>query len=228
MKLHFLIAAATVCFTLIASPSHAQILGQNLKVFIGYSNLQGEGLRNQNTAGWPFNGDFFRDRTTLHGGNASITGTFRGVGITGDFSLNRNNRHAESGNVRGTMNTDMYYFMAGPSFHYNGTARLEPFGRVLAGGAHTNFEISSRTEAGPLTTTTSFEAGSTSFAMGVGGGLDLRLGDGPYRIRLVQVDYTPVFLRDKTVQVLQQAGALTTTLDGQRQDNVRFSFGFVF
>ena len=126
------------------------------------------------------------------------------------------------------MNTDIYYFMAGPSFHYNGTARIEPFGRILAGGAHTRFDVSQRTDLAAGTATSSFESGSTNFAMGVGGGLDLRISDGPYRVRLIQVDYTPVFFRDKSIQVLQQAGALSSTLDGQRQDNLRFSFGFVF
>jgi hypothetical protein len=57
----------------------------------------------------------------------------------------------------------------------------------------------------------------------------LRIGQGPYRIRLIQIDYTPVFLRDKSVQVLGTAGAIQpVNLSGQRQDNVRFSFGVVF
>ena len=111
---------------------------------------------------------------------------------------------------------------------YDGNAGLEPFGRILAGGAHTRFEVSNQVALDPGTVTSSFEAGSTSFAMGVGGGLDLRIGDGPHRFRLIQVDYTPVFLRDKTIQVLRQSGAFTSNLDGQRQNNVRFSVGFVF
>ena len=228
MKSRLLIVIAAISFTLIASPSHAQILGQNLKVFVGYSNLQAEGFSNQNTvSGFP-GADFFRNRTTLHGVNASITGSAHGIGVTGDFSFNRNSQGSDVLGVQNTMNTDLYYFMAGPSFHYNGRSRVEPFARILAGGAHTRFDVSNQVSLNPGTAISSFEVGSTNFAMGVGGGLDLRIGDGPYRLRLIQVDYAPVFLKDKSVQVLQQTGAVTSTLEGQRMDNVRFSVGFVF
>lgn len=228
---YFVVLTVALCVLAFASPSQAQIFGQNLKVFVGYSNLQGEGFRNQNTdlpSG--INTDFFRDRTTLHGGNVSVTGAFKGIGLTGDVSFNRNRQNSDGATGRNSIDTDVVYFMAGPSFHYNGTNHIEPFGRILAGGAHTRFDISNTTTlSSGLEATNSFVAKSTSFAMGAGGGLDLRIGDGPYRVRLIQIDYTPVFLRDKSVDVLGASGAIQpVNLDGQRQDNIRFSFGFVF
>ena len=64
--------------------------------------------------------------------------------------------------------------------------------------------------------------------MAVGGGLDVRLSD-RVSLRVIQIDYAPVFLRDRSISVLGQAGAVQTfTLEGQRQDNICFSFGIVF
>jgi hypothetical protein len=123
--------------------------------------------------------------------------------------------------------------MGGPSFSYAGMKRVEPFARILAGGAYTKHQVSATFNlppgSGASTATTSFDSGSTSFAMGVGGGLDVRLGNGPYRLRIIQVDYTPIFFSDKSISVLAPSGAIQPfTLEGQRADNVRFSFGFVF
>ena len=118
--------------------------------------------------------------------------------------------------------------MGGPQFKLKNDSRIEPFLRVLAGGAHTKFEVSSRQTTSTGTITNSFETSSTDFAMGVGGGLDIRLGD-RFSIRAFQVDYTPVFLRDRSINVLGQTGAIQPfTIEGQRQDQVRFSVGIVF
>jgi hypothetical protein len=77
--------------------------------------------------------------------------------------------------------------------------------------------------------TSSFDTNSTSFAMGIGGGLDVRLGDGPVRLRIIQVDYTPIFFSDRSVNVLGAVGGIQpVNLEGQRADNVRFAFGIVF
>ena len=56
----------------------------------------------------------------------------------------------------------------------------------------------------------------------------MRVND-KFKVRVIQVDYTPVFLGDRAISVLGQAGVLQpVTLEGQRQDNVRFSFGVTF
>ena len=78
------------------------------------------------------------------------------------------------------------------------------------------------------TFTSSFETGTTDFAMAFGAGLDFKASD-RFKIRLVQIDYAPIFLGDRSVAVLGSAGALQPlTLSGQRQDNFRFSFGITF
>ena len=59
-------------------------------------------------------------------------------------------------------------------------------------------------------------------------GLDMMVTD-RFKVRLFQVDYSPIFLGDRGVNVLGQAGIIQPLqLDGQRQDNVRISFGIIF
>ena len=59
------------------------------EVFFGYSNLQGQGLQDQN--------GLFNNRATLHGFDTEVT-PFLGdrFGITGDFSFNENGRSDSS------------------------------------------------------------------------------------------------------------------------------------
>jgi len=233
MKSPYFIVLLVLSTLLMPVTGSAQSVGKNLKVFLGYSNLQAEGLQDTNTPPGIFDTDFFRDRTTLHGANASITGAYKGIGITGDVSFNRNCRDSDFTGGHVTDNTDITYFMGGPSFGYAGMKRIEPFARILAGGAYTSRDVSATLNLTPIgggtTTTTAFKSNSTSFAMGVGGGLDVRLGDGPVRLRVIQIDYTPIFFRDKSIDVLGASGTIQPfNLEGQRADNVRFAFGIVF
>jgi opacity protein-like surface antigen len=198
--------------------------------FVGYTNLQSEGLPNRNTPGWVFDNSFFRDRSTQHGANVELSGfATNWFSLTGDVSFARQSESASNGSSgTNTTRTDTYYFMGGPSWKIRKTFHLEPFARVMAGAAHTHYRASTSTPSGGGTTTNAFTAGSTDFAASVGGGFDIRLADHA-KLRILQVDYAPVFLRDRTVNVLGAAGAITPTdLEGQRQDNFRFSFGFVF
>ena len=58
--------------------------------------------------------------------------------------------------------------------------------------------------------------------------MDVRVGERT-KIRIFQMDYAPIFLRDRTVEVLGGTGVIEpTTLNGQRQDNFRFSVGVTF
>jgi hypothetical protein len=215
----------TVACVLIAAPFAA---AQGPEFFIGYSNLQAEGLPERNDPGWVFNTDFFKARTTLHGLNAAVSGHVKGVGFTGDFSFNRRGRTDEFSGGEDRRHTDTYYFLAGPSFKFSRSGKAQPFLRVMAGGAHTRFEASREFDSPSGNTTNSFDVGSTDFAAAAGGGIDLRMGE-RVKLRVVQVDWTPVFLRDRTVQVLGSNGVIQpSTLNGQRQDNFRFSFGVVF
>jgi hypothetical protein len=97
----------------------------------------------------------------------------------------------------------------------------------MGGAAHTRFDVASNRTT-PVATDSSFEVDSTDFAGAVGGGIDIRMAEN-LKLRLVQVDWVPVFLRDRSVDVLGSGGVIQPqTLQGQRQDNFRFAIGLVF
>jgi opacity protein-like surface antigen len=190
-------------------------------LFVGYSNLQAQALRNTN--------DFLDRRLTLNGVNGAATLFALGsIGVTGDISWNRN---ANSINVTGGQDSeqiDVWYFMAGPSYTVAVTEHFQPFARILAGVARTNYEAEQRRPVANLIRSTSFELGSTDFAMAFGGGLDIRVSD-RFHVRAIQFDWAPVFFDDRAITVLGTPGVLRTGfLDGRRQDNFRLSFGITF
>lgn len=218
-----------VCLFLLAPTALAQSSDRRVELFVGYSNLQAEGVPDPNDPGNVFDNDFFDRRRGAHGINASVAGYFNSVlGLKGDFSFHRNENSTTFTTGRDSVENQTYYFMGGPVLKLRNSSRIEPFGHVLAGGAHTRFEIDSRRTITSGEVRNSFDVGTTDFAMAVGGGLDIRLGE-RFSLRAIQVDYAPVFLRDRSINVLSAAGALTPlTLEGQRQDNLRISVGLVF
>jgi hypothetical protein len=216
--------ATAACIVMTASIAAAQ----SPEIFVGYSNLQSEGLPDRNDPNWPFNTDFFSSRSTLHGVNASVSGYWSGIGLTGDFSFGRQQHTNTFTGGRDERHTDTLYFLAGPAIKFSQKTRVQPFARVMAGAAHTTFKVSRQFTGAPGTLTSSFDVGSTDFSASAGGGLDVRLGERT-KLRVIQLDYAPIFLRDRTVQVLGNNGVIQpSTLDGQRQDNFRFSFGVTF
>lgn len=218
-----------VCLTCLAPLSLAQGSDRRVDFFVGYSNLQAEGVPDPSDPTNVFDENFFDRRRGQHGVNAAIAGYFNSViGLKGDFSFHRNENSTTLVNGRDSVENQTYYFMGGPVAKFRNPSRIEPFVHALFGGAHTRFQLDSRRDLTTGTVRNSFDVGTTDFALAVGGGLDIRLGD-RFSIRAFQVDYAPVFLSDRSVNVLSSAGALVPlTLEGQRQDNVRFSVGLVF
>ncbi|HEX8707679.1 MAG TPA: outer membrane beta-barrel protein [Pyrinomonadaceae bacterium] len=199
--------------------------------FVGYTNMQAEGVPSQekNTNN-SFDDKVFGDRTGLHGFNAEITGyvTPR-FGLTGDFSFNQRSRSFNNGaGVEGDVDTRIVNVLGGPQVKFPNQTRVTPFIRALFGVANTRFEAQERRTLTTGTVSNSFTTNATDFAMAMGGGLDVRLND-RVQLRVLQVDYNPVFLRNRSISVLGGAGALTPqTLESNRQDNIRLSFGVVF
>jgi opacity protein-like surface antigen len=94
----------------------------------------------------------------------------------------------------------------------------------MAGAAHTRFRGATTTPGGVQST---FRANTWDFALAGGGGLDIRVGG--VKLRVVQVDYAPIFLSSSSFDTLSSSGAVDPTLiNSQRQDNIRFSFGISF
>lgn len=186
-----------------------------VEVFVGYSALGESG-----------------SRAISFGPNASVSGDYEGqgfetsiirnfskhLGIKGDFSASFNNESGSGPITACTpacttvtqnfqLKTRVYNFLAGPEFKARNKTRFTPFAYVLAGVAHTNATF---TTPGP-TLNLLLKKSDNSFAMAMGGGLDIRAAK---RVSFrASMDYNPVFVHDST--------------SGTR-DLARFSLGVLF
>jgi len=166
------------------------------------------------------------------GTNASVGGDYQGqgfetsiirnfskrFGIKGDFSVSFNNESSRGPIAACTptcttvtqdfqLKTRVYNFLAGPEFKARNSTRFTPFVHALGGFAHTSATF---TTPGP-THILFVRRNDTSFAMALGGGLDIRASK---RVSFRgQLDYNPVFVQDST---------------GGRRDFVRLSLGVLF
>ena len=186
-----------------------------VEVFVGYSALGESG-----------------SRAISFGPNANVSGDYEGqgfetsiiwnfskhLGIKGDFSASFNNESSRGPITACTpacttvtqdfqLKTRVYNFLAGPEFKARNSTRFTPFVHALGGFAHTSATF---TTPGP-TLNLLLKKSDNSFAMALGGGLDIRASK---RVSFrALMDYNPVFVNDST--------------SGTR-DFFRFSFGVLF
>lgn len=196
--------------------------GKRAEVFLGYSNLQAD--RSFDSLG---NYSGFQDtfkRNSAHGGEASITGfPVAWLGLTGDFSYHQKDDSSSTAAGVNRYERRVFYFMGGPTLKIRNPTRVEPYVHALFGGAHLRekFALTPTGTTGPPAAT--FTVSDTKFALGLGGGLDVRLGD-KFSLRIIQVDYTPIFTGDRVFVVNNNS----IRLDKNRIDNLRLSVGLVF
>jgi opacity protein-like surface antigen len=173
-----------------------------VEVFVGYSAL-GEA----NGRGISFGPNAFvgaNYSAAKAGFETSIIRNFsKRFGIKGDFSAHFNN---ESGSGPITvctpecttvtqdfqLKTRVYNFLAGPEFKARNSTRFTPFAHVLGGVAHTSATF---TTPGP-TFNLLLKKNDNSFAMALGGGIDIRASKRVSFRGLM--DYNPVFVHDST------------------------------
>ena len=209
-------AALLLCSALVAS---AQSPSPNeypkVEIFAGYSAL-GEA----NGPGISFGTGSINATYNANGGfEASLIRNFsKHIGIKGDFSAHFNNESASglltfcnpactTATQTFQLKTRVYNFLAGPEFKARNSTRFTPFAHVLGGVAHTSATF---TTPGP-TFNLLLKKSDNSFAMGLGGGLDIRASK---RVSFrAMMDYNPVFVNDSA--------------SGTR-DFVRFSLGVLF
>ena len=159
-------------------------------------------------------GDFLRDRRGFNGFDTSITGN-----LTRYFGLKANlTGHYKSDSFTDagfTINTRerMYNFLGGVQIKDNSKdTRVKPFGHVLAGGAHQSVRLTSPGFAEFV------DAKDTSFAMKIGGGIDVRVSP-RVDVRLIEFDYNPIFSGDQTIE--------GETFQGSTQHNFTIGVGIV-
>ena len=156
----------------------------------------------------------------LHGFDASVTAYVpKRFGLTGDFSGNSKTETQTFFGGPTAARMRVYNALGGPQVKFFNGGRAAPFVRALFGVAHFRNDFSASLGAATNRVTDNY----TNFAMAVGGGLDVRLSN-RVALRLIQVDYNPAFLRDR--RVVDSLGNVYQ-VRGNRQDNVRFAFGFV-
>jgi opacity protein-like surface antigen len=209
MKSNEKLSARLLCSVLVLMCSGAIALAQNankdeypkVEIFAGYSALGEAGSR-----GISFGADrrVGGNYSAKPGFETSIIRNFsKRFGIKGDFSAHLNN---ESGSGPITictpgcttvtqdfqLKTRVYNFLAGPEFKARNNTRLTPFAHALGGVAHTSATF---TTPGP-TFNLLLEKSDNSFAMALGGGIDIRASKRVSFRGLM--DYNPVFVHDST------------------------------
>jgi opacity protein-like surface antigen len=190
-----------------------------LEVFVGYSALgqfgePGDDSRNISFSTGRIRGGYAADT----GFETSITRNFtRYIGLKGDFSAHFKNDTGRgpftsctpictTSTVDFQFKTRVYNFLVGPEFKARNSTRFTPFAHALVGLAHTSASFAT---AGPPSVL--LKRSDNSFAMALGGGLDIRATD---RVSFRgQMDYNPVFIHDST---------------GGRRDLARISLGVLF
>ena len=186
------------------------------EVFVGYSAL---GEANSRGISFGANRSVSGNYSAEPGFEASVIWNFsKHFGIKGDFSAHFNNESSHGPITSCTpacttvtqdfqLKTRVYNFLAGPEFKARNSTRFTPFVHVLGGVAHTSADF---TTPGP-TLNIFLKSSYNSFAMAMGGGLDIRATK---RVSFRgQMDYNPVFVHDST--------------SGTR-DLVRISLGVLF
>lgn len=146
--------------------------------------------------------DFQSKRIGFNGGIGEVVANVHpNVGLVADFSATFANPDFFDRLSGRTFHARLqrYNLLFGPRFNWRNSTPLIPFAHALFGATY----YRARFPSGDISCQTRDE---TAFAMGLGGGLDLRTGS-HIDVRAFQFDYLPVFFTHK------------------REDNLRFSAG---
>jgi opacity protein-like surface antigen len=165
----------------------------HVEIYGGYSFLLFDSFRTNNAA----INDILGTKVHLNGANLSTTFNFsRYVGGQFDFSIykRREDFISNGGTVNAEANIQNYLF--GVQFKNNSEdgPTLRPFGHILAGVSRQKLEFDNLLFT-PVFAGTEFSLNRNSFAMAMGGGLDVNLTNN-FSLRAIKLDYLPVFVND--------------------------------
>ncbi|HYW73025.1 MAG TPA: hypothetical protein VE961_18505, partial [Pyrinomonadaceae bacterium] len=117
-----------------------------------------------------------------------------------------------------------YQFLGGMQFKLKPrSARLKPFAQVLAGFARYTNRQSQTIDIFPQFNF-ALQDRVTSFAMKVGGGVDIRAGK-RIDIRVIEADYNPVFAKDRNPERI--SGPFTASFVGRNMNGLTIGAGIV-
>lgn len=175
---------------------------------------------------------FFCTRRSFNGFDGSVTyNVSRYIGIKGDFTAHFKSqsfvdKFTPPGVTQTLANNEhLYNFLGGVQIKNNSrTARFKPFAHALAGFARYSNRQQQTLDLFPQFNFT-IEDHETSFAIKLGGGLDLRAGK-RIDIRIFEFDYNPVFAGDRQPKSI--AGPFTNiSLSGKTAHNFTIGVGIV-
>jgi opacity protein-like surface antigen len=155
---------------------------------------------------------FFSDRRGFNGFDASIAGNFtRYFGLKGNVSGHFKSDSFTDGVDTVNTRERMWQVMGGVQVKDNSKeTRFKPYAHVLAGAARQSVEFSSPSVAD------TFDISDTSFAMKIGGGLDVRVHP-RVDLRLIEFNYNPIFRGDFNLD--------GDVFQGRTQHNLTVGFG---
>jgi len=168
------------------------------------------------------------NRNTFHGLDTAATLYVRRfVGITGDFSWQRHRATYVDdfgpGGVQTSTNTENKYMFFGGVQVKNATSAKpwKPFAHALAGVAH---EKLSGMDVNPVEGNQTYTDQPTSFAVKLGGGIDVRLSR-RLDLRAIEVDYVPIFAGNRTLTITPPV--LGINIVGRTANNFTFGVGLI-
>lgn len=175
---------------------------------------------------------FFCTRRNFNGFEGSVSyNVSKYIGVKGDFTAHFKSqsfvdKFTPPGVTQTLANTErLYNFLGGLQIKNNSrSARIKPFAHALAGFARYTNRQQQTLDLFPQFNFV-IEDRDTSFAMKVGGGLDIRAGK-RIDIRVIELDYNPVFAGDR--QPKSVSGPFTNvSLTGRTANNFTIGFGIV-
>ncbi|MFL6210417.1 MAG: hypothetical protein ACJ74W_16290 [Pyrinomonadaceae bacterium] len=192
-------------FTNLCSAATGEMLGQNSqKFFCQRRNFNG------------FDASATYNVSRYFGLKGDVTGHFKSEQFVDDF-----------GGITQTINVRerLYNFLGGVQVKDNRTAgrRIKPFAHALVGVARYTNRQGQTVSAFPQFNFVA-EDRVTSFAMKLGGGLDVRAGR-RVDLRVIEFDYNPVFTGDRNFKPI--SGPFTFHATGKTAHNYTIGFGIV-
>jgi opacity protein-like surface antigen len=174
---------------------------------------------------------FFCDRRSFNGVEGAVTyNVSKYVGIKGDFTAHfKSQTYVDIFTPPGITQTlsnheRLYQALGGIQIKDNRAARrFKPFAHALVGFARYTNQQEQTVDLFPVANFV-IEDRETSFAMKLGGGLDIRVGK-RLDIRVVQVDYNPVFAGDRNPRTI--TGPFTVSFTGRTANNFTIGAGIV-
>ncbi len=166
---------------------------------------------------------FFCERRGFHGFDASVTyNVSRRVGLKADVTGHYKSEAFFDAPETNDTRERLHQFLFGVQFKDNARgARVKPFAHALAGAAR----YSDRNHESAPGFDVVIRDDLTSFALKLGGGLDLRAGR-HLDVRVFELDYNPVFARRRGLDVT--GFPLTITLGGRTTHNFTVGAGLAF